>query len=367
VSGAFPSASRSFPSPSRGEPATEEGLSLEGVAKSFGGREVLRNVDLVVPTGELTAILGASGSGKTTILRLVAGFEEPDRGRVSIGGRTVSGGGRTIPPERRSVGYVAQEGALFPHLSVAENVGFGLPRTERESSRRIDEVLEMVGLKSSFKERRPHQLSGGEQRRVALARALAPAPAAIVLDEPFSGLDAGLRGETRRAVAEALAQAGTTALLVTHDQAEALSIGHQVGVLCDGRLAQVAHPEVLYRRPVDAEVARLVGEAVLLGGSASGGVATCALGRIAAAGAASGQVLVLLRPEQLRLVPAAESTGTPVARVRSVEYFGPHATVWLLLDDGSEVMARVSGHAAPSPGEEVRVAVEGEAVVFPAG
>ena len=174
-------------------------LRCRGVGKAYGARPVLSGVDLLVPEGTLTAILGASGSGKTTLLRLIIGFIAPDEGRIEVGGAVVAeAGSQHLPPERRAVGYVAQEGALYPHLDVAGNVGFGLPRAERKAGRRIDEMLALVGLGRDYAGRLPHELSGGEQRRVALARALAPRPRLVLLDEPFSGLDAALRVETAR-------------------------------------------------------------------------------------------------------------------------------------------------------------------------
>ena len=242
---------------------------------------MLRDVDLVVPEGTLTAILGASGSGKTTLLRLIIGFIAPDRGTIAVDGSVVAAaGGLHVAPDKRAIGYVAQEGALFPHLTVAENVAFGLPRGERRNGARTSEALELVGLGSGYAARRPHELSGGEQRRVGLARALAPKPRLVLLDEPFSGLDAHLRAETREAVTRALAAEGTTAVLVTHDQAEALSMGREVAVLRSGRLVQTATPTVLYRAPVDLDVARFVGEAVVVPGTARSGVVECALGRL---------------------------------------------------------------------------------------
>ena len=176
-------------------------LRCTSLAKSYGTRAVLREVDLVVPEGTLTAILGASGSGKTTLLRLIIGFIAPDRGTIEVDGTVVAAaGGLHVAPDKREIGYVAQEGALFPHLTVAENVAFGLPRGERKNGSRTNEALDLVGLGSGYAARRPHELSGGEQRRVGLARALAPKPRIVLLDEPFSGLDAHLRAETREAV-----------------------------------------------------------------------------------------------------------------------------------------------------------------------
>ena len=215
-------------------------LQIEYLRKSFDTAPVLRGVSLAVRSGKILAILGASGSGKTTLLRLIAGFERADAGRIEIDGYAVADARTYLPPEQRRIGYVAQEGALFPHLSITDNIVFGLPRWQRRKRYRVAELLELVGLPASFADRPPQALSGGEQQRVALARALAPSPKLVLLDEPFSALDAALRAETRAAVATALAAAGATALLVTHDQAEALSLGHEVAVLQAGRIVQIA-------------------------------------------------------------------------------------------------------------------------------
>jgi iron(III) transport system ATP-binding protein len=334
-------------------------LTLTGVTKAYGQTPVLAGVDLHVPARSLTAVLGPSGCGKTTLLRLVAGFDDPDGGTIALGDEVVAGAGRSRPPQRRRVGYVPQEGALFPHLSVAANVTFGLPRSARGSAA---EFLSLVGLDPDLGRRHPHELSGGQQQRVALARALAPQPSIVLLDEPFSSLDAGLRESTRRAVADALTAAGATAVLVTHDQAEALSLADQVAVMREGRLVQLAAPEELYRSPSDAGVAGFVGEAVLLPGSVHSGRATCALGTVSVRGAVTGPARLLLRPEQLVLGPAG---GVP-ARVRDVAYFGHDAAVRLsLLADDTEVLARVAGHDRPDPGTVVHLTVTGEALAYP--
>ena len=329
-------------------------LAIDGLKKTLGSHVVLRGLDLTVESGGLVAILGASGSGKTTLLRCICGFERADEGSIRIGGAIVAGAKTHVPPERRRVGYVAQEGALFPHLNVADNIAFGLPRRLRRERRRVDELLELVGLPRSYASRGPQQLSGGEQQRVALARALAPDPELVLLDEPFSSLDAALRADTREAVTAALAHAGATALLVTHDQAEALSTGRQVAVLRDGRLAQVATPEILYRRPVDAELACFVGEAVLLPGVARGGRVACALGELKLDGSApEGEVEAMIRPEQIRLSSIGEATEAR-AQVMAVTFFGHDAEVRLSLS-GAEppvaLSARVLGHACPRPGD----------------
>jgi iron(III) transport system ATP-binding protein len=343
-------------------------LSIAGLTKTLGSRVVLRDLDLTVESGALVAILGASGSGKTTLLRCICGFERADEGSIRIGDAIVASAKAHCPPERRRVGYVAQEGALFPHLSVADNIAFGLSRRLRREQRRVDELLELVGLPRAYAARAPQQLSGGEQQRVALARALAPDPALVLLDEPFSSLDAALRAGTREAVTAALARAGATALLVTHDQAEALSTGSQVAVLRDGRLIQVATPEVLYRRPVDAELARFVGEAVLLPGLASGGRVSCALGKLTLGGPVEdGAVETMIRPEQIRLSSISEATEAR-AHVVAVTFYGPDAEVRLSLS-GAEpplsLSARAPGYACPRPGDWVAVQVAGEVVAYP--
>ena len=341
-------------------------VRIAGLTKSFRGAPILRGVDLVVPSGALFAILGASGSGKTTLLRLLSGFERADSGVIEIGGRRAAGPGVHVPPERRQVGYVAQEGSLFPHLSVAANVLFGLARSERRDRIKAEALLESVGLPASYASRGPHELSGGEQQRVALARALAPKPKLVLLDEPFSALDAALRIETREAVAAILKAAGATALLVTHDQSEALSMGRQVAVLRDGVLAQVAAPEKLYRQPADADLAQFVGEAVLLPGLVAGGFATCALGRLELAQSApDGPVEVMVRPEQIRL-ESRTNAGSAKAQVLAVTYYGHDASIILSLDAGAtRVTTRVAGHMAPQPGAQVSLRVEGGVMAYP--
>jgi iron(III) transport system ATP-binding protein len=341
-------------------------VRISSLAKAFGGRPILRGVDLVVPSGALFAILGASGSGKTTLLRLLSGFDRADSGTIEIGGRQVSGPGVHLPPERRQVGYVTQEGSLFPHLSVAANVVFGLPKRERRDRFKAEALLETVGLPASYAGRGPHELSGGEQQRVALARALAPRPKLVLLDEPFSALDASLRIETRQAVAAILQAAGATALLVTHDQSEALSMGREVAVLRDGVLAQVAPPEVLYREPVDAALAQFVGEAALMPGDVAAGFATCGLGRLELARAApEGPADVMVRPEQIRFDSRARP-GAAEGLVVAVTYYGHDASVAVALDPGAEpVTARVAGHMAPDEGDRVWLSVEGPVMAYP--
>jgi iron(III) transport system ATP-binding protein len=357
-------------------------VQVRGLQKAFNGQQVLSRVDLDVPSGNLFAILGSSGSGKTTLLRLLCGFERADGGTIRIGNKIVTGHDVHVLPEKRDIGYVAQEGALFPHLSVAENIVFGLPRRERRlqdaaAQRKVDGWLEMVGLSSSFARRPPHELSGGEQQRIALARALAPEPSLVLLDEPFSALDAALRAETRQAVATALEAVGATALLVTHDQPEALAMGHQVAVLRQGKLVQIAEPEILYRRPIDPDLARFVGEAVLIPGLIDGDHVACCLGRLHLtarmppnAKAMAGRVNVLVRPEQIRLTKITDLSTTDSRsrwQVRDVTFYGHDASVGLgLIDEHNPVRitARVPGHMTPHPGDRVSITVEGDVVAY---
>ena len=339
-------------------------LSVSGVHKAYGETEVLRGVDLRVPHGGLTAILGPSGCGKTTLLRLIAGFADPDAGSIVFGDEVVVGDGVSVPPQRRRVGYVPQEGALFPHLSVTDNITFGLPRRDRRGRRRVGELLDLVGLAGVLAGRYPHELSGGQQQRVALARALAPRPAVVLLDEPFAALDAALREGTRRAVAAALRAADATAVLVTHDQSEALSLADEVGVMRDGLLVQLDSPSTVYSRPADTGVAAFVGDAVLISAVINGKHATCALGTVEVVGTCPpGPATVLLRPEQLRIGPVG-ADGTP-ARVREIAYYGHDATVRLdLLPDGPTVVARSAGHLVPDLLDDVRLTVVGPAVAI---
>ncbi|CAM3711907.1 ABC transporter ATP-binding protein [Tsukamurella ocularis] len=342
-------------------------LVLRGLTKRYGTDTVLRDVDLTVPAGSITAVVGPSGSGKTTLLRLVAGFARPDAGSVHLGGDELASGAAWVAAHRRGVGYVAQDGALFPHLSVARNIAFGmgpsLPVRRRAAAGRVAALLETVSLDPTLAQRYPHELSGGQQQRVALARALAGSPRIMLLDESFSALDAGLRVATRAAVAEVLGAADITTVLVTHDQAEALSFADQVAVLRGGVLEQVGPPAGVYARPASESVARFLGDVVVLDGARDGAAAETVLGRIPVAGAdgaaASGPVPLLLRPEQIRIA----GEGVPATVVR-VEFFGPDATVGLRLAGGTSIEIRHPSTELPAPGEDVRLQVVGEAVIL---
>ncbi|WP_343925758.1 ABC transporter ATP-binding protein [Rhodoglobus aureus] len=302
-------------------------LHISGVSKSFGPTPVLTDIGFDVAQGSRTAIVGPSGCGKTTLLRLIAGFVEPDSGEISLGDRVLAAPGRSVPAHRRGIGYVAQDGALFPHLSVAANIGFGLPRAGR--TERIVEVMKLTSLDAALVSRYPHQLSGGQQQRVALARALAPRPEVVLLDEPFSALDTGLREQTRAAVITALERSGTTTVLVTHDQEEALSFGDGVAVMMRGSLPQSGSPESVFGNPGTAEIAALMGSIVLLPAVRFGNEIDSALGRISvrhdrSAGAES--VSAMVRPSQVSL--SVDLTHGS-ALVTGVRYIGPTAVVSL--------------------------------------
>jgi iron(III) transport system ATP-binding protein len=308
-------------------------IRLDGISKSFGATRAVEDVTLVVERGELMSVLGPSGCGKTTLLRLIAGFEAPDGGSVAVGEETVAGPGRLVPPERRRVGMVFQDYALFPHLSVEANVAFGLSRrtrAERDSLTR--RTLELVGLQHKTG-RHPHELSGGERQRVALARALAPEPEVVLLDEPFSSLDATLRADLRREVELILRDAEATALLVTHDQEEALSLADRLAVMREGRIVQVGAPEEVYGRPASRWAAQFVGEVNVLAGVAREGGVETELGRFDLRAPATGTVHVAVRPEQLELSARHDGNAEVVAR----EFRG-HDVLYRLRHEGGRTV-----------------------------
>ncbi len=338
-------------------------VACRGLVKAFGAVRAVDGVDLDVPQGRVCALVGPSGCGKTTVLRLIAGFERPDAGEVRVGERVLAGAETTVGPEHRQVGMVFQDYALFPHLTVAGNVAYGLGRRARRG-RRVDELLELVGL-GGLGERRPHELSGGQQQRVALARALAPAPEVVLLDEPFSGLDAALRVQVRAEVRAILLSAGVTALFVTHDQEEALSLADTVAVMREGRIEQVGTPEEVYGRPATRWVAGFLGEADVLPATVGDGWVDCELAQLPLDPGFRGPADVIVRPESVALSLGGRSRvqGRVVAR----EFFGHDQLVHVELPSGLRVRSRSLSHPVWHPGDRVAVQVEGPVNVFAKG
>ncbi|WP_293761887.1 ABC transporter ATP-binding protein [uncultured Aquitalea sp.] len=343
-------------------------LHIQSLSKSWGAVRAVDAVDLELAAGGRAAIVGPSGSGKTTLLRMIAGFETPDSGSIRLDGTTLAEGGKAVPAHLRRIGYVPQDGALFPHLSVADNIGFGLSGERRERQRRIDELLAMVSLEPAMLKRWPHELSGGQQQRVALARAMAQQPRLMLLDEPFSALDTGLRASLRKAVAEVLREAGIASILVTHDQAEALSFATQLAVMRQGRLVQAGSPEQLYRHPVDADTALFLGEAVLLPATVRQGKASCRLGELSLhQRREDGPTSIMLRPDQLRLSAAGD--GHPASGlVLDSDFGGQDCLITIQLPDspagqhpGVTLQVRSPSLTAPRVGSRVAVEVCGSA------
>ena len=324
-------------------------IRCRNLCKHYNGTPAACGVDLEVAEGRFLALLGPSGCGKTTVLRMIAGFEMPDRGEVEIGGRTVVAPGIFVPPEKRRVGMVFQEYALFPHLTVQQNVAYGC---NGHGSHRVQEVLQWVGLEG-LPDRYPHELSGGQQQRVALARALAPNPACMLLDEPFSNLDAALRTRVRQEVRQILRQAGVTAIFVTHDQEEALSLADEVAVMIDGKIVQCTRPERLYRRPATHRVATFLGDANFLPGQADGTSVACALGTLPLMEPARGEVEIMIRPEDVLLTVDENGPGRIIERT----YFGHDQLLRIELPDKTLIRARSVG-CCRGMHEGVRVQLE---------
>ena len=354
-------------------------IVAEDLSKRFGDAVAVRAVSFELQRGELLGLLGPSGCGKTTTLRLLAGFERPDDGAVRIDGELVVGDDVWTPPERRRVGIVPQDFALFPHLTVAQNVAFGLDQraasmTARWLRRasippRAREMLELVGL-VDFADRYPHELSGGEAQRVALARALAPAPATVLLDEPFSNLDQNLRASLRTQLREILRAADTAALFVTHDREEALSLADRIAVMRDGAIEQLAAPLDLYRRPVNAFVATFVGNANILRGERTEDGAETPLGNLPIEGPGASAPVgapleILLRPESISLRPPAEGEPHLRGRILSSEYYGHDQLVRLTLEGGQELEARLRDPRPWRVNQPVAIQATSPALAFP--
>ena len=344
-------------------PCDGPAVRVEGLAKSFNGTTALREATFDAERGSMVALLGPSGCGKTTTLRLVAGFETPDAGTVTIAGQTVAGPGQFVPPERRRVGMVFQDYALFPHLTVRRNVAFGVPQGP-DRDRAVQQALELVGMTAQA-ERMPDQLSGGQQQRVALARALAPEPDVVLLDEPFSNLDANLRQHVRGQIRQILRDAEATAVFVTHDQDEAFSIADTLCVMLDHRIEQTGRPEDVYLYPASLGVARFMGVANILPGECRDGYVRCELGVLPVGNPdpPKGLAIVCVRPETVRLHPESDSSVEAV--VTSVEFHGSSKAVDLRLRSGRSVRCAMGVHIPAEPGETVTVGVNSFVAAFP--
>lgn len=345
-------------------------LTVENLVKRFGDGVAVDGISAEVAAGELLALVGPSGCGKSTLLRLIAGLSPPDSGRVLIDGREVAGPGTWVPAERRGVGMVFQDHALFPHLSVRDNVAFGLARRSTGRRARVDEVLDLVGL-GSLADRYPHELSGGEVQRVAVARALAPEPAVVLLDEPFSDLDRNLRTRVRDDVVGVLRTAGTTGVFVTHDQEEALAVGDRVAVACAGRIEQVGRPEAVFHAPASRFVATFMGEADFLPGRRDGAKAATPWGTVPVTVPEPGEtpeaaaVDVMVRPDDVHFSP--DPAGAAV--VRRAEFRGSFVVYHLDLGDGVTVRSMRSHVEPVEAGARVAVHLDPghPLAAFPAG
>ena len=343
-------------------------LAFAGIRHAYGGREVLSGIDLAVAPGEIVCLLGPSGCGKTTLLRLASGLEPLQAGRIDLAGRLIAEPGREVPPESRSVGFVFQDYALFPHLTVAENVAFGLRFVPRGDRRwRVMDALARVGLET-YQHAYPHMLSGGQQQRVALARALAPRPQVLLLDEAFASLDARLREQVRDDTLHVLQTAGIATLLVTHDAEEAMFMGDRIALMREGRIVQAGTPMELYLQPVDRYVAVFLGEVNTLRGRIRHGEAVTALGALPAPDFPEGApVEVLIRPEALRLDAAGVA-----AEVEACRPLGAVTLVHLAVPDGAGGLLHLHARLPPgrllARGEAVHLALDAErAFVFPPG
>lgn len=348
-------------------------LKIENANLSFGSKQVLFDVSFDVADGEFLCMLGPSGCGKTTTLRIAAGLEAPETGTVTINGEVVSNGRDVLAPEHRNVGFLFQDYALFPHLNVADNVAFGLRgKTGIAIDKRVSEVLQQVRM-SDYANHHPHELSGGQQQRIALARALAPKPSVILLDEPFSGLDAALRAEVRDETLHVLKSSGVSAMMVTHDPEEAMFMGDKIVLMKDGRVVQVGSPVDLYCQPVDRFAASFFGEVNVLQGRVEHGRVKTPLGEVRTTDLADGQAVdILIRPEGIKLVRLGGDV-SPLqqqAKVSAARFLGRTSLVHMTLCDEFEtcwhVHARIAGRYLPKDGETLFATLDpDQTYIFP--
>jgi len=339
-------------------------LKVENLSLRLGSTQIIRDISFEVSKGELVCLLGPSGCGKTTTLRLIAGLEKPDSGTISIAGERASGSDFVLPPHKRHVGFLFQDFALFPHLTVAENISYGLAHLGKAAAQaRTKELLEQIRM-LHHADKYPHELSGGEQQRVAFARARAPRPPLLLLDEPFSGLDTSLRGRIREETLRILHTRGVTAVMVTHDPEEAMMMADRIILMKDGETVQVGTPDEIYNHPVSPFAAEFLGEINRLKGTADGDRIETDIGSLANAGFADGtSVDVMVRPDALKLSPGAGAApGQPCARVCDVRYAGGSSHIRLGLGEGevphTHVQVRRPGRVVVHEGERLGVEID---------
>lgn len=352
-------------------------LEIRNLTRAFGGQVVVSDVSLSVAAGQVTCLLGPSGCGKSTTLRMIAGVETPDRGQIVIDGRTVFGPGVALPPEQRGVGLMFQDFALFPHLTVSDNIAFGLKGSRADKARRVDELLERINL-TGFGPKHPHQLSGGEQQRVALARALAPRPRVMLMDEPFSGLDNRLRDGIRDATLAVLKDEGTAVLLVTHEPDEAMRMADEIALMRAGRVVQQGAPYNIYNTPVDRAAAAFFSDINVIRGVSKGALTQTPFGDFLTPGHADGAAVdIVIRPQHLKIdfdragkgPNPTPQDGTPaLGTVQRARFLGRESLVEFRMGgDGSVLTASVPGVFLPKPGMALWLMIRRDrCFVFPA-
>ncbi|GAA3871224.1 ABC transporter ATP-binding protein [Celeribacter arenosi] len=355
---------------------TDARLELRNICRRFGGREVVSDLSLKVMPGQVTCLLGPSGCGKSTTLRIIAGVDMQDAGEIYVDGNLVCDTVFRVPPEQRSIGLMFQDFALFPHLSVQENVGFGLKVHKSDKANRVDDLLDKVGLKH-FKDKYPHELSGGEQQRVALARALAPKPSIMLMDEPFSGLDDRLKDDIRDSTLDLLKEEGTAVLLVTHEPHEAMRMADEIALMRDGRIVQQGAPYNIYNAPVDRKAAAFFSDVNVIRGTVEGALVSTPFGEFLCPGRPDGtEVEIVIRPQHLRIdfdrdgrgPHPTPQDGTPARGVvQRARFMGRESLVEFRMDfDNSILRATVPSVFLPKPGTPMWLMLRRErCFVFP--